>query len=317
MWCAAVLFAGVGFYCRNVPTTGPNSAPLPRPLMTISRVYVNPVTGVGPDPATLVPFNTVLLTPKGAVASRSPGLGASSAQLPDASTPTLSAQLPDESSSTSSVQLPDESFSIPGVVDAVQPGSTMLPAVKEAEGPATLESESTKQPSLPGGGWPAVLPEAGSRKGPPVASNGKPVVDSLANTGLGPAGLLDRPRIAQRAGQVLQADGHEVKWQPGKLPAGFAELAARHEPPTCAAQQSNSAAGSSVSMQSAVKDPCVSSIVGLSQCTPKGSPDVCCGFVQSWSGSGCWCLASGQQLLASMPTSMTPVLLQLLGWVCE
>lgn len=295
--------------------------------MTISRVYVNPATGVGPDPATLVPFNTVLLTPRAAADSRAPGLGASSAQLPDESLSTSSAQLPDESSTTSSAQLPDESFSIPGGVDAVQPGSTMLPASKEAEGPLASESESTQPLNRRGHDIPAILSRAG---GLPLASNGSTHVGlvGLGNSGVPvmAVGRLDRPRIAQKAVQVLQADGHEVKWQPGKLPAGFAELAARHSPPICAApqsaaQQSSSEAGSSVSrgvpMQSVVRDPCVKSIVGLSQCTPKGSADVCCGYVQDWSADGCWCSASGQQLLASMPSSMTPALLQLLGWVCE
>jgi hypothetical protein len=32
--------------------------------MTLSRVYVNPTTGVGPDPAELVPFSTIVLSPK-------------------------------------------------------------------------------------------------------------------------------------------------------------------------------------------------------------------------------------------------------------
>jgi hypothetical protein len=318
MWRAAVLFAGpatVGFYCREVPTTGPNSAPLPRPLMTISRLYVNPATGVGPDPATLVPFKTVLLTPKGVAASRSLGLGVSSAQLPDESSSTSSAQLRDESPPTLSAQLPDVSSSIAGVMnDVMQQGRVTVPGVNEAGGPATAESESTQQPNRKGAAIPAILSRAG---GLPVVSNGStPVGPSLGSMGVQglPEGL---PRIAQKAVQVLQADGQEIMWQPGKLPAGFTELAGRHKPPICSAQQSSSEASSSVPMQSVVKDPCVKSIVGMSQCTPKGSADVCCAYVQDWSASGCWCSASGQQLLGSMPTSMTPVLLQLLGWVCE
>lgn len=60
-----IFVAGVDVPCKAIPEKGAGHVPLNRPLMTLSRVYVNPSTGVGPAAADLVPFATILLSPKG------------------------------------------------------------------------------------------------------------------------------------------------------------------------------------------------------------------------------------------------------------
>lgn len=123
--------------------------------------------------------------------------------------------------------------------------------------------------------------------------------------------------------QGKPADGAATGWGPGsspELPDDFLGLAARYkqQPKACPAGQQDQQAGPRSGTQMRAGVPCVKSFVGaLSQCTPSGSPDVCCGFVAGWSQSNCWCMPAGQQLLDSMPTCMTPALLQLLGWVCD
>ncbi|KAG2484107.1 hypothetical protein HYH03_017059 [Edaphochlamys debaryana] len=51
-------------HCKLIPTSGPRSAPLTRPLLVTLRAYSNPETGVGPDPDDLLKFMTVDLTPR-------------------------------------------------------------------------------------------------------------------------------------------------------------------------------------------------------------------------------------------------------------
>lgn len=226
--------------CKQLPQQPPNSQPtiLPsRPLLTIARAYVDLSTGVGPEPAQLVPFNTLLLTPLQGV---------------------------DRSS------LAAAAFIRPAVLEALDGGST----------------------------------------------------------GMRPAAVLATPRIAAASGQPLTVNrsipplAAPRLLAPRVLPAEYLELAARYKPPACpngTAQDASTPAAQHPDHQlsSPESDPCVQSLVGLSQCTPKGSTEVCCRFVEEWSAAGCWCQPSGLRLLDNMPTSMTPVLLQLLGWVCD
>lgn len=228
-----LLLAGVPFSCQEVPTEGPSGVPLARPLMTIARVYVNPATGVGPDPNTLAPFNTVLLTPRQDAAA--------------------------------------------------------LPLLAAA----------------------AVQPTA-------AGSSDSSAVVTVAAFGEPPVVQLDTSADGDAAGLGL---GSDSIWKGGRLPDRFLAIAARYKPQqTCPAGQPEDmqSAPTEDGTQMRIEDPCVKNFVGaLSQCTPSGSPDVCCGFVAGWSQFNCWCMPAGQQLLDSIPTSMTPALLQLLGWVCD
>lgn len=55
--------AGLPF-CKEIPTEGPRSVPRSRGMLVMLRAYVNPATGVGPDPSRLIPFRTVVATPR-------------------------------------------------------------------------------------------------------------------------------------------------------------------------------------------------------------------------------------------------------------
>lgn len=56
---------GVALPCMELtPVSHPRNIPISRPLMKTSRVYVNPATGVSPNAHDLIPFVTLLLTPK-------------------------------------------------------------------------------------------------------------------------------------------------------------------------------------------------------------------------------------------------------------
>ncbi|GLC63326.1 hypothetical protein PLESTF_000024300 [Pleodorina starrii] len=52
-------------YCSEIPTEGPRSTPLGRNMVATLRAYINPITGVGPDPDDLLKFTTVNLVRKG------------------------------------------------------------------------------------------------------------------------------------------------------------------------------------------------------------------------------------------------------------
>lgn len=262
--------AGASFSCQEIPTEGPAGVPITRPLLTISRVYINPVTGVGPEPASLVPFNTLQLTPKVVVrgARKAAAPEAAGARLVPGTAGRASSSNDSSNSSksdNSSVRISDERSL------AVTTDTDLAAAVAET-------AQQTGSSQLPAAQRP----------------------------------LLLRTTIAPQS-----------IWRAGKPPSEFLDLAAGYTPPVCPASgpdqnlTSSSTVGPGMQNEGSIDDPCVRSFVGMSQCTPKGSADVCCGFVQSWSASNCWCRGSGQQLLDSMPLSVTPVLLQLLGWVCE
>ncbi|EFJ52318.1 hypothetical protein VOLCADRAFT_86620 [Volvox carteri f. nagariensis] len=51
-------------HCNEIPAEGPRSAPLGRNLVATLRAYINPLTGVGPDPDELLKFVTVNLVRK-------------------------------------------------------------------------------------------------------------------------------------------------------------------------------------------------------------------------------------------------------------
>lgn len=254
--------AGVPFACKELGPGGPGrGVPLTRPLMTIARVYVNPATGVGPDPSALAPFNTLLLTPMRNATGLAP----------------------------------------------VRPGGVELSG---ALGTAA-----------------AVLPTARLTGGNPRRASGVAAVAAGVDTN-GSRSLIDSPMQAEHLPGIQPIEVPSVKGRAARLGAQsdpilrgarlspeLLQLAARHPPAACPKEPSDG--GAVASPSPAADDPCVRSLVGLSQCTPQGSPDVCCGFVEGWSTAGCWCETSGRALLDSMPTSATPTLLQLLGWVCE
>lgn len=263
MLCAV----GVRFFCQEVPSEGPSAVPLTRPLMTISRVYINPNTGVGPEPASLAPFNTLQLTPKDA--ARDTRQAAAGQEATGARPVPGTASRANSSRSSSN----DNSTASAGELPAA--------AVVRAQLAVAAAHVQQKNPSS------------------------------------------QSPTDVQRPLLLRSTTSPQSIWRAGKLPSELLDLAAAYTPPACSTSgpeqtlAGSSTNGPGTANQGSLDDPCVRSFVGMSQCTLKGSADVCCAFVQSWSSSGCWCRGSGQQLLDSMPLSMTPMLLQLLGWVCE
>lgn len=264
MQTAAELHAGVPLPCKPlVPLRASNSSerasslPLSRPLLPLSRVYVNPATGVGPDPSSVVGFMHVLLTPSG-------------------------------------VAVPAD-----------------------------------RRPRVPGGVWDGGgggFEETTAGGDEAVAGSGSEDVaevgDGRSRSAASAAAFCERPdgdaagadEAAGREQQVLLSPAEVRSMQPGALVAAGNSTVA----PVAAAMDARAAGKAAHLLAQPPIDPCVRALVGMSQCSGQGSGDVCCGYVRGWAASDCWCRASGQLLLDSMPASLlTPRLLQLLERVCD
>jgi hypothetical protein len=203
--------------------------------MTLSRVYVNPSTGVGPDAADLVPFATIMLSPKS--------------------------------------------------ISATSGDSTSFRSVAEQ-----------------------VLASQGPHVGGNAAGIGSLSRGSLAQAQLS-VGEFDASKAHHMSGGAGQA-GHGAL---GKTTELFEK--ARKIITTNVSDEHTSRNQATDCVVGA--DRCVQSFVGMSQCSGKGSWDVCCQYVQAWSNDDCWNEDSGQLLLNNMPTVLTPTLLQVLSMVCE
>lgn len=62
--CHCRCLSGVALPCKEIPNLGHRSVPIQRSMLLTCRSYVNPATGVGPDPDELVTFRTLLMTPR-------------------------------------------------------------------------------------------------------------------------------------------------------------------------------------------------------------------------------------------------------------
>jgi len=200
--------------------------------MTIARVYVNPATGVGPDPAELAPFNTVLLTPIRNATGLAPVLAGTVA-----------------------------------VSGVLRPAAAVLPT-------ARMTARTPQQKPLvrraPGGAATAAGSETNGSRSPadlPIRADRLPGIQHD-----------EVPSVRGRAAPL----GAQSTLRGARLSPELLQLAARHPPGVCPEEPSDGGA-----VASPADDPCVRSLVGLSQCTPQGSPDVCCGFVGGWSTAGC------------------------------
>jgi hypothetical protein len=197
--------------------------------MTLSRVYINPSTGVGPDAADLVPFATIMLSPKSmATADRS------------------------------NVRVSD-----------------MVEQAQASQGPIVGS----------GAGGVKALPSASSGRNERVGGEDVSSVHAWGRNGEA------RHSAVSKALELLSTNNQQTT----------NDDAFRSEDAGCVVGA----------------DQCVQSFVGMSQCSGKGSWDVCCQYVQAWSNDDCWNHDSGQLILNNMPTVLTPTLLQVLGRVCE
>jgi hypothetical protein len=200
--------------------------------MTLSRVYINPSTGVGPDAADLVPFATIMLTPDSMAAE-----DGSIKRLGDVPEHVQASQGPLE-----------------GSMSGVNFQSRQSLSIVEPDGGKDAMSNMHMHKVLGRGGQ---------------ASHG----------------------AVSRALELFTAKSQHT--------IGGSDSLGEYVNCVVGAYQ------------------CMQSFVGMSQCSGKGSWDVCCQYVQAWSNDDCWNADSGQLLLNNMPTVLTPALLQVLGRVCD
>lgn len=355
---------GIAIPCKEVaPGSRSRGAPLSRPLMTISRVYVNPSTGVGPDPHDLIPFMTLLLTPKtvavpadyvprtdmnawqGAfqasfksthrnisdIHSKNDMSGSNNSMVARkgaAENATSKSYIMQNSSSVAlhtdlggdvtaetaggTARLPSTNTSMPRLLGLARPSFRSPIRQPDHQRLEMLRLQSSKPQRRSIKRWsnargdfdPAAAAQATQCPvGRPMESTG--TAETFAGSSSTASSSSDDSRnVVVFDGQALDND----KWMTAINDASSLVKQASY---------SNSSASDVVTTAVAAGDPCVRALVGMSQCSGKGSPDVCCSYVQTWNAFDCWCQASGKLLLSSMPAVLTPSVLQLLSWVCE
>lgn len=250
---------GLDVPCKTVATTeGSSRPPLNRPLMVISRVYVKPDSGVGPDASELVSFSTVVFTPKTHAVPMDTQLRVDSSIWQVHAT--------DAGGQTES----------PSSSHEISQSSVNASSILQGNSSRRVSVVSRHRWSDERGMFDATVAEQSTSC---TSYNVSMAMHAMTNA------QQDVGHVQHMHASDGEASAKTTQLLPANMPGDF--------------------------------DPCVQSLVGMSQCSGKGSWDVCCQYVQSWSTMNCWCSTSGKLLLESMPGVLTPTMLQVLSWICE